>query len=184
MTDTIVFTQLAKLLNGTFTEGHYGRSDGVEATHRHYKIVFDYHTEYRTVDNSTIQQTYTRITSQFRTKESLKLNISRKTLLGTIGKFFGAQDIIVGDDAFDDAFIIKGNNESKIKMLLTRSIREQIEGQSKINIGIDNRKEIWGEPLPWNELELYFFTEGKIKDISELENYISCSLHFLTGLSV
>ena len=59
----------------------------------------------------------------FINKDGLYFNISRKISRGgffsSIGKFFGMQDIEVGDPSFDRRFIITGNNEEKIIRLLT-----------------------------------------------------------------
>ena len=47
--------------------------------------------------------------------EGFRFTIYRKGLFSDLGKLLGMQDIEVGDPEFDEAFIIKGNDESKVR---------------------------------------------------------------------
>jgi hypothetical protein len=44
--------------------------------------------------------------------------LTRQTGLSRIGRFFGAQDIEVGDPGFDDAFVVKTDSEDRLRALL------------------------------------------------------------------
>jgi hypothetical protein len=51
----------------------------------------------------------------FVNKDGLYFKIYRKGIFSSIGRFFGMQDLEIGDSFFDGNFIIKGNNPKQIK---------------------------------------------------------------------
>ena len=58
--------------------------------------------------------TYTRFKAQPLKPLPMGLNVSKEGLGGKIGKFFGGQDIQVGDQRIDDALLIKGKSEMEV----------------------------------------------------------------------
>ena len=60
----------------------------------------------------------TQLKSPIKTKSDFHFAIHKKNLLDDVGKFFGMQDVIIGDKDFDDAFIIKTTDEKRIKEIL------------------------------------------------------------------
>ena len=62
--------------------------------------------------------TYTRIRAPYLNPEGFRFTIYRESLFSGLGKLFGMQDIEVGDPEFDRAFIVKGNDESRVIHLL------------------------------------------------------------------
>ena len=60
----------------------------------------------------------TRVQVPFSNLQGLGFKIYRESILSSVGKLFKMQDIEIGDAAFDSKFIIKGNDEGKIKLLL------------------------------------------------------------------
>ena len=55
--------------------------------------------------------TYTRMRAPYVNPEGFRFTIYRKGFFSDLGKLLGMQDIEVGDPEFDEAFIIKGNDE-------------------------------------------------------------------------
>jgi hypothetical protein len=51
------------------------------------------------------------------------LNLKREGALSAITKFFGAQDVTVGDALFDEAFKVKTSSPERLRGLLTPSVR-------------------------------------------------------------
>jgi hypothetical protein len=47
------------------------------------------------------------------------VEVTREGLFSKIGKLFGAQDIVLGDGAFDRAFLVKGTSELTVRALLS-----------------------------------------------------------------
>lgn len=170
MSEESIWKSFTGQVNGRYIDRSYWHSDKTEVTYNNWKIIFDNYIEYKTVSNTTIQQTYTRVTAAYITIDDFRFEIARKNILSTIGTLFGRQDIIIGDSKFDKDFVIKSNNPSQIKALLSNNeIRRRIEEQPKINLETSDQKGVWEDKLPDNELELSFFVEGKIKDIAQLK---------------
>ena len=63
--------------------------------------------------------TYTRITAPDLARDGFRFEVHRRTAFGKLGKrFFGMQDSKVGYPDFDRDFIIKGNDQLKVRALL------------------------------------------------------------------
>ena len=69
------------------------------------------------------QTTYTRYRVSYPHSLDLGLRLTRQGLLAGIGKFFGTQDIEVGDEGFDEAVVVKGRDPERVKAFLTPSRR-------------------------------------------------------------
>jgi hypothetical protein len=74
---------------------------------------FIYLEEYRaTHDSSNVG---VRMRAPYQDKNGFRFAISRKNMFSEIGKLFGMQDVKIGDAVFDDEFIIKSNDEEKVR---------------------------------------------------------------------
>lgn len=112
----------------------------------------------------------TRIIVPITLRDHFKFEIYNETVIRKIENFFRAQDINTGYPEFDKAFTIKSNNEFKAKNLLQNKLtRKIISSQKDINIQISEQKGIWGKPLPQNEFELSYYTDGEIQDFEKLK---------------
>ena len=82
------------------------------------------------------------------------------------------QDIEVGDPEFDEAFIIKGNDESKVRDLFANpKIRQMIQDQPKIRLRVKDSEGWFGPKFPENVDELHFQVVGVIKDVERLKAF-------------
>ena len=93
----------------------------IDGTHNGYSIKVD--TWSTGGKNST---TYTRYRVRFPEPLRLGLKLTRQHFFSGITKLFGAQDIEVGDDAFDDAVVVKGFDSGRVTAFLTPSRRLRI----------------------------------------------------------
>jgi hypothetical protein len=115
-----------------------------------------------------------RMRAPYENKDGFRFAISRKHFLTAVEKFFGMQDIEIGEPAFDEEFVIKGNDEAKVRALFANPrLRQLIQEQPYVSL--QNRK---SEILPGaNSLaertprhELYFQVRGdQAKDIRQLK---------------
>ena len=78
----------------------------------------------------------------------------------------------VGYQQFDDDFIIKGNDERKLKRLFSNeAIRELITLQPRIHLTVTDDERCWyGSKFSDGVDELYFDRVGVIKDIGLLKD--------------
>lgn len=58
----------------------------------------------------------------------LRLEVVAEGLMESLGKALGGQDVVIGDEPFDDRYVIKASNEDLARAWLTESIRRGIEG--------------------------------------------------------
>ena len=68
----------------------------------------------------------------------------------------------MGDPEFDEAFIIKGNDESKVRDLFANpKIRQMIQAQPKIRLEVKDSEGWFGPKFPENVDELHFQVVGR-----------------------
>ena len=132
-----IWTQIATEIGGEFIEGGFWDNNVVVYKHGEWQIVLDTCTVTASTGATTTATTYTRMRAPFINKDGLYFNISREGFFSSIGKFFGMQDIEIGDPFFDDQFVIKGNSPEKIKLLLPDDrIRELCQRLPRIHLWI------------------------------------------------
>lgn len=121
----------------------------------------------------------------YKTKDEFKFKLYRKGLFSNIGKALGMQDIEVGYPEFDDEFIIKGNDETKIIELFSNDkIRELITYQDRIYLEIKDNKGFFSPVTEEGIYELYFESVGVIKDIDRLKNLFMLFILVLNRLTL
>lgn len=133
--------------------------------HGEWQLLLDTYTVTTNTGNSSSSTTYTRMRAPFINKDDLQFKIYRSGLFSPLGKLFGMQDIEIGDPLFDDQFIIKGNNPSKIGMLLyDPKLRNLIQNQPRIHLEIKDDEGWFGKSFPEGVDELYFRCVGVMKE--------------------
>ena len=162
--------KFSREMNGNFIERSYWESAKVEILYHNRPIIFDNYTEFRTSGGQNFQQHYTRVLSPILSNSNFRFEIYPQTLLNSISEIFGAQDVIIDDKEFDRRFIIKSNDELKVKAFLKDdSLKHQIISFKDINLQISDQKGIWGDKLPDEEFELSFFIKGLVDNIELLK---------------
>ncbi|WP_394748608.1 hypothetical protein [Spongiimicrobium salis] len=155
-----IWSQIANDIGGDFIEGGFWDRDSLRYAYGEWEILLDTFTE-STGNTST---TYTRIRVPFINKDQLRFKIYRENFFSSIGKFFGMQDIQINDAYFDDHYIIKGNNEQKIKFLLRDNpLKKMIIKQPNIYLEIRNNAGWLGPKFPKKVDQIYFQSTGVIK---------------------
>lgn len=151
----------AQYINRGFWSG-----DRVELKFQNWTIVLDTYT----VSTGKSSVTYTRIRAPFVNRDGFRFRVYRKGIFSDIAKFFGAQDIEIGDSEFDELFIIKSSDErTAVKLLSNNRIKELFHVQPHIDIQIKDDDGFWGTSFPNGVDELYFNVTGVIKDIDRLK---------------
>jgi hypothetical protein len=94
-----------------------GRFDGVD-------LAIDTYTETSTdADGNSTSTTYTRVTARAEDPRPVKASIYPTHGLSGLGKLLGFQDVDVGDARFDDAFVVKADDERVVRALLEAPAR-------------------------------------------------------------
>jgi hypothetical protein len=163
-----IWQQFATAAGGNFTEGGFWRGgDRVDAAHGQWMVTLDRYV----VSTGKSTMAYTRMRAPYVNPDGFRFTIYRKGIFSDIGKWMGMQDVSVGDAQFDEDFIIKGNDEAKIRRLFADAkLRELISAQPDINLCVKDDEGYWsGRSFPPNVDELYFQVLGTIIDLDRLK---------------
>lgn len=184
LTRNSIWKDFALAIGGNFYEGQAWHSDRVEIQCQSWKIIFDNYISYSEVGKRSFEAHYTRIRVPFQSPDRFQFTLSRKGILSSIGKLFGAQDIVIGDQDFDRQFIIKGTDELKVRQLFSNSrLRDLISKQADIHIEIVDCEGYFGDKLPDGHYELFFMADGNLQDFQQLEQLKTMMEEFIHQLS-
>ncbi|HSH92713.1 MAG TPA: hypothetical protein VK968_01045 [Roseimicrobium sp.] len=162
-----VWRQFSEAIGAHYVEGGFWKGGRVEGRHGEWTVTLDTYT----VSNGKSSTIYTRIRAPYINPDGFRFNIHRKSIFSDLGKWMGMQDVNVGYPGFDDEFIIKGNDEQKLRRLFANErIRELITAQPAIRFSvIDDENHFWGgHGFPPNVDELRFVVRGVIRDVERL----------------
>ena len=164
-----IWQQVANAIGGKYTDGDFWSNRGrVEATHGQWIVTLDNHV----VSTGKSAISYTRMRAPYVNPGKFRFTIYRRGIFSNLGKKLGMQDVDIGDPAFDDAFIIKGNDENKLRQLFADArLRELISAQPSIHFSVkDDETAFWNSRnFPADVDELYFEVTGVIKDTERLK---------------
>ena len=174
-----VWGKLSREIQAQYIDGGFWNGDKVIARVGDWTDTLDTYT----VSTGKSSATYTRMRAPFINKDGFRFTIYRKSIFSDIGKLFGMQDIEIGIPTFDERFIIKGNNEFKVRELLSDSkIRELIEMQPAIYFSVKDDEGCFSTTFPEGVDELYFQVMGVIKDPGRLKSLYDLFAEILNQL--
>ncbi len=162
-----IWRQFCAQTGARFVDGGFWLPDKVEARHEHWTVTLDTHT----VSTGKTSLTFTRIRAPYLNPDGFTFDIYRQGLFSALGKWFGMQDVSVGYPEFDEAFIIKGNDEAKLRRLFANpKIRRLISAQPDIRFAVRHLdRGLLRKNLPQDLDELHFEVLGVIKDLDRLK---------------
>jgi hypothetical protein len=162
-----IWRQLCEQVGGDFVEGGFWKGSKVQVHHKQWTVTLDTYTESHGEHGGT---TYTRMRAPFVNKDGFRFTIYRRGFFSDLGKLLGMQDVEIGEPEFDDAFIIKGNDEDRLRRLFVNPrIRQLIERQPRIHLSVRDDEGWFKTKFPEGVDELYFRETGIIKDIERLK---------------
>jgi hypothetical protein len=160
-----VWRQLSQEIGAEFVEGGFWKGNKVQVHVQPWTITLDTYT----VNTQHSHVTYTRMRAPYVNPEGFRFSIYRKGVFSDLGKLLGMQDIEVGEPGFDEAFIIKGNDEARVQTLFADArLRELVQGQPTIRLDVKDSEGWFGPKFPENVDELHFQVVGVIKDADRL----------------
>lgn len=175
-----IWREFAEEIQASFVEGGVFKANKIESRFENWTITIDTYTQ----SSGNTSSTYTRLRAPFKEIIPIDFKIYKKGIFSGIGKAMGGQDLLTGHSEFDQAFIVKGDNEEKIKELLSLDkLRQLIEVEDKIRIETKREKSIFSAKLPTDVNQLYFIGNGAIKDKNRLTNIYFLAAFLLKQLS-
>jgi len=161
-----VWRRLCQEIGGQFVEGGFWKGNKVQVQVQPWTLTLDTYT----VNTQHSHVTYTRMRAPYVNPEGFRFTIYRKGFFSELGKLLGMQDIEVGDPDFDEAFIIKGNDEARVQNLFADArLRELVQRQPTIRLDVKDSEGWFGPKFPENVDELHFQIVGVIKDVDRLK---------------
>lgn len=176
-----IWRQLSVELSGEFIEPGF-----FEGFYKTNKVVVHHGGWTITLDTYSVGESgpFTRMRAPYLNKDGFRFEICEKTCFSGISKFFGLEyDVEVGFPQFDDAFIIQGNNDGKLKQLFKNpKIRELIARQPNIHFEVKDDDGLFGPDFPEGVDELYFETPDILEDIKQLKQLFDLFAEVLNHL--
>lgn len=162
-----IWKQLCAEIGADFVDGGFWRGNKVQAHVKNWTVTLDIYT----VSTGHSHVEYTRLRAPFVNRDGFRFRIYRKGFFSGLGKALGMQDIESGHSAaFDDAFILQGNDESKVRRLLGNAeIRLLLEAQPRVRFELKDDEGLFGPRFPEGVDELQFLALGFIKDVQQLK---------------
>ena len=174
-----IWRQLCGEIGAQYIEGSFWKGAKVQATHGPWTITLDTYT----VSDGETSTAYTRMRAPFVNPADFRFVVYRKGIFSGIGKWLGMQNIEIGDEVFDRDFILKSNQETKLRQLLgSTKIRELIRRQPQIYFAVKDDEGFFSSRFPAGVDELYFQVVGVIKDIERLKLLYALFSETLDGL--
>jgi hypothetical protein len=200
-----IWKQLSEEIGGKYIKAARWKGDSkVQVRVRDWTITLDTYT----VSTGKSNVTYTRMRAPYVNKDGFRFTIYRANWFSALAKLLGMQDVIVGGPKFENLgplfgvpgyldkqdiesgypefdrdFIIKGNNESKIRELFTiLKIRDLIQSQPEIFLQVKDDEGWFGKDFPEGVDELYFQVIGVIKDLDRLKSLYNLFSELLNSL--
>lgn len=139
----------------------------VKARVRDWTVTLDTYT----ASHNNLTTTFTRIRAPYVNPDNFRFTIYRCSVFSNLGKFFGMQDIEIGNRDFDEAFIIKSNDEGKVRRLFQMAqLREMVDSQPQIYLTMKEDEGWFGADFPEDVDELYFQVASVIRDVVRLKS--------------
>jgi len=161
-----IWRQLSTEIGARYVGGGFWKGDKVQATHGAWTVTLDTYT----VSTGKTTVVFTRMRAPYVNPTAFRFTVYRRGFFSDVGKWFGMQDIEVGEPAFDHDFIIKGSDESQVRSLLSsQKLRDLIARQPEIHFSVKDDEGGFGASFPEGVDELRFEVTGIIKDVERLK---------------
>ena len=161
-----IWSQIAYDLGAEYNGGGFWDRDYISYQHGEWEIILDTYTQ--STGKSSV--TYTRMRAPFVNRDGLYFKVYRSGFFSNMGKYFGMQDIEIGDEYFDKDFIIKGNDQFQIARLLAGDdIKALIELHPRIHFEIRDDEGVFTKKYAEGVDELYFQCVGVLKNKNQIK---------------
>ena len=163
-----IWRRLSEELGAEYVDGGFCRSARVEAAHGEWRMTLDTYT----VSTGKTSVVYTRMRAPYVNPDEFRFTIYRRGVFSDVGRFFGMQDLEVGDPAFDRDFIVKGTDEARLRSLFSSPrLREVLQRQPAVHLSVKDDEGWLGTRFPDRVDVLAFVVVGVIKDIERLKAF-------------
>jgi hypothetical protein len=161
-----IWRQLCGEINAQYVPGGLWQGDKVVARLEPWTVTLDTYT----VSTGKSSASYTRFRAPFVNRDGFRFTIYRRGLFSDLGKLLGMQDVEIGDEAFDQEFILQGTDEARLRGLLANPrIKDLIRQQRSVRLCVQDDEGWFGAEFPEGVDELQLTVPGIVKDVERLK---------------
>lgn len=161
-----VWRRLSEQIGGRYVEGSFWKGDKVEATHGEWTIVIDTYT----VHANNAHVPFTRLRAPYVNPGGFRFSLSPRNIFSNIGRFFGMQDVEIGHEVIDRAFIIKATSDGTVRDLLSSAtLRQHLEAHQDVHLTVEDDQGWFRPKFPEGVDALVLTVRGHVKDVARLE---------------
>lgn len=163
-----LITQFSEEVGGEIVQGKWGAGPYLIFNYKGFKLVYDYHV----ISTGQTTIVYSRLRAYMRSQSPFTLKVSKEGTFAKLGKMLGSQDIQIGDEFFDDHYIVKSNDDYLARKVLNNyEVKRRFSFKHSFNFAITD-KDSMGIKKTENEKGLTFYTTHHVKHHVELQNLI------------
>lgn len=161
-----IWRQLAEQIGGDYEDRGFWRGGQVVRAHvGEWTVSLDTYA----VHTGTVTMLYTRLRAPFVNADSFRFQVAREGFFWKVGKVLGARDVEVGIEEFDRDFVIRGNDESRLRSLFAdEKVRALLQAQPEVHFEVKDDEGWFGTHFPDGVDELCFEAHGVVKDVNRL----------------
>jgi hypothetical protein len=183
-----IWTRLRQQIGGDVIPADFWHGQKLQVDAGDWTVTLDEYTTMIMAGTVMIPVHHTRIRAPFPNPSGFRFSIHRASVFSSLGALLGMQDIQVGHAEFDADFVIKGNDESKVRALCdSREFRALVTAQPKIRLAILDDDGWCGRKYPPSIDALTFDVAEQIRDVPRLKGIYDVfaeTLHRLSEIGV
>lgn len=161
-----IWSQLSKEIGARYTDGTWRKAARIQVDHGEWTVTLDTYT----IVVNNIPIAFTRYRAPFRVERAFRMHLSRTNFFTPLAKFFGLQDVEIGDAEFDAAFVIKSNDASAVREFFgDAALRAAILREPSLQMSVEDDEGWFGSKFPPHADELRFVISGHEKDPERLK---------------
>ena len=179
-----VLRQLVAELGGEYDDREGWRQDKVRVHVDSWTVTFDLASE----PGWKMEKLSTRLRAPYVNTERFNFAIYHMTLWDQLKTLMGGQDVRVGDPELDDNFIVRSNNEAKVRELLANeSLRRMLKDEPRVVLHV-RPSQGWFDPAYPPDVDmLELLVDGEVTDLARLKRLFwlfATTLHQLCAIGL
>ena len=165
-----VWTALRAQIGGEVIPGTFWRGERLQVAVGEWTVTLDEYTVMVMAGRVPVAIPHTRMRAPFPNPSGFRFSIHRASVFSYLGTLLGMQDIQVGFPEFDEAFVIKGNNEAAVQSFCTSErLRALVTAQPKFQLSIHDDDGWFGTKYPPGVDVLVFDIAERIREVDRLK---------------
>jgi hypothetical protein len=179
-----IWAGLREQIGGKVIPGDFWHGQKLQVQSGEWTFTLDEYTTMMMVGKAMIPINHTRMRAPFPNPSGFRFSIHRASIFSTLGALLGMQDIPVGHAEFDEDFVIKGNDESIVRVLCdSERFRELVTAQPNLQLAIHDDDGWFGKKYPPTVDVLVFDVAAQIREVHRLKGIYDVFAETLGRLS-